>query len=219
MAKRRSSRKKKKKFSIERLIYFSIVAFAVIDTIQEEYPGLLSLLVSWTVIVLIIVGISYILYKNGGYRLSFASNRLKTSLINEVDSMDGLEFEHFLKPLFEAKGFHAKVTQGSGDFGADLKLTKQGRTTVVQAKRYSNSIGVSAIQQVVSAKAVYKAQDAIVVTNQFYTPAAKKLAKVNRVKLIDRNELKDMITDYHSTSSSTVLCRILNPFGLRLDRD
>ena len=82
------------------------------------------------------------------------SIRYKSGLpidIREVDNMDGFAFEHFLKPIFERQGYLAKVTQGSGDYGADLILRKGRKKFVVQAKRYSSNIGVSAVQQVVAA--------------------------------------------------------------------
>lgn len=113
--------------------------------------------------------------------------------ISQVDSMDGFQFEHFLKPVFDRQGYLAQVTQGSGDYGADLILRKGRRKFVVQAKRYSSNIGVSAVQQVVAAVNYYDANGAIVVTNQYFTPAAIELAKVNQVKLIDRNSLEKMI--------------------------
>jgi restriction system protein len=124
------------------------------------------------------------------------AQRYKSGLpidIREIDKMDGLEFEQFLKPVFERQGYLAEVTQGSGDYGADLILRKGTKVYVVQAKRYSSNIGVSAVQQVVAAVNVYNANGAIVVTNQYFTPAAVELAKVNRVRLINRDELGKML--------------------------
>jgi restriction system protein len=113
--------------------------------------------------------------------------------IREIDAMDGIAFEQYLKPVFERQGYFATVTQGSGDYGADLILRKGRKKYVVQAKRYSSNIGVSAVQQVVAAVKYYKAHGAIVVTNQYFTPAAVQLAKVNGVRLIDREKLAKMM--------------------------
>jgi restriction system protein len=113
--------------------------------------------------------------------------------ISEIDLMDGIAFEQYLKPVFERQGYFATVTRGSGDYGADLILRKGRKKYVVQAKRYSSNIGVSAIQQVVAAVKYYKAHGAIVVTNQYFTPAAVQLAKVNGVRLIDREKLAKMM--------------------------
>ncbi|WP_423410233.1 restriction endonuclease [Heyndrickxia sp. MSNUG] len=113
--------------------------------------------------------------------------------IEEIDKMDGFEFEHFLKPIFERQGYVTTVTQGSSDYGADLILRKGHKKYVVQAKRYSSNIGVGAVQQVVGAIRYYRASGAIVVTNQYFTPAAIELAKVNKVRLIDRDKLAEMV--------------------------
>jgi restriction system protein len=113
--------------------------------------------------------------------------------LRDIDYMDGLQFEKFLKPVFERQGYITEVTKGSGDYGADLILRKGHKKLVVQAKRYSSNIGVSAVQQVVAAVNFYKANGAIVVTNQYFTPAAIQLAKVNGVRLIDRDELARMV--------------------------
>lgn len=115
--------------------------------------------------------------------------RLRKSGIYEVDSMNGDVFEKYLGTLLKAKGYQAEVTQTSGDYGADLVLRKDGQKIVVQAKRYKKSVGVRAIQEIVSAKNYYKADACWVVTNNYFTEPAKKLAQVNDVRLINRDEL------------------------------
>lgn len=61
--------------------------------------------------------------------------RILSSGIYEIDSMQGKEFEEFLKLLFDDLGYKARVTKASGDYGADLVLNKDGKTIVVQAKK------------------------------------------------------------------------------------
>lgn len=182
--------------------------------VVSAYPEVLA----YTFAAFLILLTGYLFYRFGPYKLNIFRSKYRNSSIKEVDGMDGLQFEHFLKPVFQAKGYRAEVTQGSGDYGADLILTRKGKKTVVQAKCYSSNIGVDAIQQVVAAMPVYRAQHAIVVTNRYYTKQAKKLAKANRVLLIDRDELINMINHYQNGTSS-VFNRLLAPFRLRLDRD
>jgi restriction system protein len=143
-----------------------------------------------------VIGLAAI-FAYGYYRFFIKGKKFhRVKELYEVDEMDGLDFEHYLVPLFEKLGYKAEVTKGSGDFGADLILLKKGKKFVVQAKRYSSSIGVSAVQQVVGAVGYYKAHGAMVVTNNYFTPAAEDLAKHNRVQLIDRDELSHMISRY-----------------------
>lgn len=121
--------------------------------------------------------------------------RLRKSGISEIDSMDGVQFEHYLKLLFESKGYTVKTTATTGDFGADLLLKKDGVRTVVQAKRYSKSVGVKAVQEVIPAMKMYDATEAWVVSNSSYTKAAKELANTHNVRLLGREELIDMINE------------------------
>lgn len=103
--------------------------------------------------------------------------------------MTGEDFEHFLGELFKKRGYKVSYTATSGDYGADLVL-KDGRDViVVQAKRYSGSVGVKAVQEIIGAVRMYKANEAWVVTNSHFTRQAEKLAEINDVYLIDREEL------------------------------
>ena len=60
---------------------------------------------------------------------------------------------------------------------------------MIQAKRYKQKVGIKAIQEAVAAKGKYGCSEAMAVTNSFYTKAAIELAKANRVKLWDRDDL------------------------------
>lgn len=119
--------------------------------------------------------------------------RLKKSGIAEIDQMQGVQFEQYLGHLFRSQGYKAEVTKASGDFGADLVISKNGRRIVVQAKRYKKNVGLRAVQEVLGARAHYKATDAWVVTNSNFTQQAYALAKSNEVRLIDREQLIEML--------------------------
>lgn len=112
------------------------------------------------------------------------------SSLSKLDHLEGESFEKYVKAIFESKGYKAELTAKSHDYGADLILTKNGKKTVVQAKRYKSKVGIAAVQQIIAAKAYYKADNCMVFTNNYYTPSAKKLAKVNAVELFDRNDIK-----------------------------
>ncbi|MCK2018837.1 restriction endonuclease [Peribacillus frigoritolerans] len=115
--------------------------------------------------------------------------KIRQSGIHEVDRMKGSEFEVFLQFLLQSHGYQARVTKGSGDYGADLVLDMPGKKIVVQAKRYSKKVGLKAVQEIVSAKSYYKADECWVITNNYFTAPAMKLGNSNDVLLIDRDEL------------------------------
>lgn len=110
--------------------------------------------------------------------------------ITDVDKMDGFEFERFLGNLLKSKGYKVRVTQESGDFGADLVIEDcNGLRGVIQAKRYTGTVGIKAVQEIVGSKSYYKATEAFCITNSTYTKAAITLAKSNNVALLTRKEL------------------------------
>lgn len=109
--------------------------------------------------------------------------------IEKVDIMDGVAFEQFLKRLFIYRGYNVSETARTGDFGADLLLKKDGRSTVVQAKRYNNNVGAKALQEIYSARHHYKADEMMVVSNAHFTKQAQVMAEEQNIELIDREEL------------------------------
>ena len=134
------------------------------------------------------------------YRRSFkqARNTKYQCLIQDfrlIDKMTGIEFENCLEYIFQRKGYHVDTTPVSNDYGADLILKKNGIITVVQAKRYKDKVGVKAVQEVYAAIPYYKASNAMVVTNSYFTTQAKNLAYTNHIQLIDRDKLTQLIRD------------------------
>lgn len=110
--------------------------------------------------------------------------------LTDADRMDGVRFEEWLANFFRARGYGAKTTPRTGDYGVDLVLERDGQTTVVQAKRWKGSVGVTAIQEIYAGKTHYGADAAIVVTNSRFTFEARRLAKSTGVILWDRNTLR-----------------------------
>jgi restriction system protein len=141
--------------------------------------------------------LSILIYQNNKRR-----QRLRESGIYEIDSMDGIQFEHYLKELYNSHGYKAEITVASGDYGGDLILWKENRKVVIQAKRYSKDVGMKAVQEVMGAKAYYSTDEAWVVTNRYFTKAAKELAKKSNVILIDRELLIDLILTMNPTFKS-----------------
>ena len=116
--------------------------------------------------------------------------RLSRAGMFEIDRMSGHEFEAKLAIMFRSLGYRAEIVGSTrGDFGGDLVVSKDGTRTVVQAKCWKKNVGVKAIQEAVAAKAIYRAAEAMVVTNSRFTKQAHELARKNRVKLWGRDEL------------------------------
>jgi restriction system protein len=126
--------------------------------------------------------------------------QFEQSGIREIDAMSGNEFENYLHLLCKKYGYKVELTKGSNDYGADLILYGNSKI-VVQAKRYGRKVGIKAVQEVSSAKTYYNADEAWVITNNFYSSQAIKLADSAEVRLIDRYELADLILNSKANSN------------------
>ena len=129
------------------------------------------------------------------------SKRIKTDSIDilnisQVDSLSGIDFENLLKEIFEKQGYQVDFTKKSHDYGADLILKKNNKLSLVQAKCYSKNIGIKAIQEIISAKKHYSADELFVATNRYFSKDAIILASEYDVRLIDRDVLVRLVRDY-----------------------
>lgn len=183
---------KKKEQQIQALMNLTILGFAIVGWYTTK-----SLAGVVTVVILgLLMFLFFTLWKNARER-----ERLRRSGIHEIDSMDGVQFEYYLKELFRSRGYSVEMTKTTGDFGADLVLKKEPKKIVVQAKRYSNSVGLKAVQEVISSIKMYDATEAWVITNSHFTKAAKELAEKNDVKMIGREQLVNMINELNPSQN------------------
>lgn len=130
---------------------------------------------------------------------NFETKLLRTNekmiTIKDLQKLDPYEFESKIGEIYRRLGYKVQVTKGSGDQGADLVIEKDGIKSAVQAKKYAGAVSNKAIQEVVGAMKFYDCDKSIVVTTGEFTPSARELAKANRVKLIDRDRLEELIDE------------------------
>lgn len=160
---------------------YGCFALILISAIAKNLPELITnhllfISIASTIAMFLIIGYFYL-------------SSMRILSMQEIDKLSGREFELYLEKLFMGLGWFAKVTPASGDQGADLILMKFGKRTVVQAKHYKKPVDNKAVQQVVAAKAYYGCTTAMVVTNNYFTESAKRLATANKVDLWDRDRL------------------------------
>lgn len=139
--------------------------------------------------VIIVVAFGVIAYLILNFIEEKKEQKLRKSGIFEVDLMTGEAFEKYLQSLLKARGYKVRLTSITGDYGADLILSTYGKKIAVQVKRYKNKVGLKAVQEIVSAKSFYGADECWVITNNYFTAPAVKLASSNDVILIDRDQL------------------------------
>ncbi len=127
------------------------------------------------------------------FEKSLLQKETLNSVLENIDQMNGYEFEDFMKKVYEKLGYSVDQTPLSGDQGADLILKKPEEKIVVQLKRYKGKIGNKAVQEVFSAKSFYDASKAIVITNSRFTQSAIALANEIGVDLIDRDGVANIL--------------------------
>ncbi len=127
-------------------------------------------------------------------------NKRKTDISffekNQIKSLTGTEFEQLLLELFQKMGYKVELTKVTGDFGADLIISKNGKKSIIQAKRYDKTVGVRAVQEIISARSHYKIYDAYVVVSSSFSRAAMELADDARVFLIDGDALEKLLIKF-----------------------
>jgi restriction system protein len=107
-----------------------------------------------------------------------------------IDTMTGTEFEGYVASRLIRAGWQVTPTSVSGDYGVDLIAHRDGKSVAIQCKRYGKSVGVAAVQQVVSGARHHGCTKSIVVSNQEFTRAAKQLAVTHGCQLIGRKTLQ-----------------------------
>ena len=116
--------------------------------------------------------------------------RLNQNLrLQDVDSMDGISFEHYMAQLLAERGYSNVSLTEQYDYGVDIIAEKDGVRWGIQTKRYSGLVKAEAVRQVVTGLRLYGCDRAMVVTNSTYSNVAKRLAEGNDCVLIDRDGL------------------------------
>lgn len=113
---------------------------------------------------------------------------------NKYDYMTGEDFEIFVAQILVNIGFiNVRTTKGSGDQGVDILAEKDNIKYAIQCKRYSETVGNKAVQEVFAGKSFYHCDIGIVVTNNYFSKSAKELALETGVVLWDKDILDKYI--------------------------
>lgn len=137
------------------------------------------------ILLLIIVGIFFL-----------TRNYRKNCDVQELDEIEGHDFEYYCADLLKKRGFvEVVVTKGSGDYGVDVLAEKDGVTYGIQCKAYATPVGVKAVQEAYAGKEYYDRMVGAVLTNQYFTKPAVEAAKKLKILLWDRGYLDSMIEE------------------------
>ena len=106
-----------------------------------------------------------------------------------AEVMSGTQFEDYVAGVARGCGLSVIMTPLSGDWGVDLIVGTRPNRLAIQCKRLSRPVGPGAVQEVVAGAPMQDCTHTMVVTNNEFTPAARKLAELHDCTLVSGTEL------------------------------
>ena len=131
-------------------------------------------------------------------------------VVSNLDEGDNLaampweDFEHLVRQVFEREfsqnGGEVKITRASRDGGVDAVAFDpdpiRGGKIVIQAKRYTNTVGVSAVRDLYGTVMNEGATKGILVTTSDYGPDAYGFAKDKPITLLSGSNLLHLLSKH-----------------------
>jgi len=122
-------------------------------------------------------------------------------LTTNIAAISWEDFEHLVREIFEKEfssgGGEVKITRASRDGGVDAVAFDpdpiRGGKIVIQAKRYTNTVGVSAVRDLYGTVMNEGATKGILVTTSQYGPDAYEFAKGKPLTLLDGGNLLHLL--------------------------
>lgn len=109
------------------------------------------------------------------------------------------EFETLITNLFEKMGLQTRLTQASRDGGVDCVAYDPrpifGGKVVIQAKRYKNTVGVSAVRDLFGTMQNEGASKGILVTTSGYGKASFEFADGKPLELLSGSHLLSLLEE------------------------
>jgi HJR/Mrr/RecB family endonuclease len=138
--------------------------------------------------------------------------REKNSL-EHLKRMDPFEFEHFIKELFEMRGYNATVTPRSNDGGKDIVLIMGDKKSIVECKRFNSpKVTRPHIQKFHSAIIDTMSVKGFFITTGEFTKPAVTYCLDKPIVLINGEELVKLVQEIISQSDSETANRLIFHF-------
>lgn len=122
----------------------------------------------------------------------------------QIDAMDGRDFETAVAELLEMLGYEDVERTPFFDKGADILATHDGVRVAVQVKRWSSAVNVDAVRQLVDGIRQYGCDRGLLVTSSYLTGPAERTAKTWDIEIWDRKMLGDYLDGEPSVVDTSV---------------
>jgi restriction system protein len=139
----------------------------------------------------------------------------ETDVLSTLDTRPNLmeltpgEFENLITNLFQRMGLETKLTKASRDGGVDCVAFDPrpvlGGKVVVQAKRYKNTVGVSAVRDLFGTIHNEGASKGILVTTSGYGTSAYDFANGKPMELISGRHLLYLLKEHAGIDAKIVV--------------
>src|SRR5680860_97539 len=116
---------------------------------------------------------------------------IKVNSLSDIDNLNWSEFENYVADCLRLQGYSNVNVTEKYDLGVDIVAITDDYRLGVQVKHYESFVGIEAVREAVAGLKIYGCNQAMVVTNSYFTKPAIKLAKCNNCILINRNSLKN----------------------------
>lgn len=112
----------------------------------------------------------------------------------QLSALNPEGFEEFVGELFEALGYEVEQVGGSGDEGADLRVTRGELRGVVQCKYHKQGvIGSPQLQKFLGTVHHMKCHKGFYVTTSTFSLAAEKFVADHPIELVDGTRLVELV--------------------------
>ena len=139
---------------------------------------------------------------------SFVMRRQRGRLLETQTGLDSLrtmnwkQFEMLVGEAFRRQGYRIEETGlGGADGGIDLRLSKNGKSTLVQCKQWrSQRVDVKIVREMYGLLAHHGADAVKIVAVGDFTPDAQRFAQGKPIELIHGEALLAMVQDAQNTA-------------------
>jgi len=124
----------------------------------------------------------------------------KSTALTKIREMDAYQFENLVADILKKYDWDVSVTPSSVDRGVDIiaaKLYPFEQKVLIQTKRYAerNRVGGPEVRKYASLRQQEEGDIVVLVTSSSFTQQANEIANQLNVKLVDGDQLFDMISN------------------------
>jgi Restriction endonuclease/Holliday junction DNA helicase RuvB P-loop domain len=113
--------------------------------------------------------------------------------LDELQELDPIGFEHFVKRVLEGLGYSVLTTKTSGDHGVDLILLKQGERSIAQCKRIRGTVSAGDVRDFYGTIQHEKAKRGFFITTGTFSLPALVWSRGKNITLVDGVDLAEAV--------------------------